>query len=174
MVKEDRVFIYGVPGVGKTYFSKMLGKDLKLPVIEGDRVRNVACKGRSKQQYPFLYYGTCKAYVEFGTLNETNVMRGLLAVRHALSPYVFDELKKYEVYIIEAAFLDPSALKEYGKVILLTMSDEKKHYKQFLSHREKLLDIYKNEFYAARLVQQYLIEEASRLGIEVIDRAMRK
>ena len=169
MKENDKIFIYGVPGVGKSYLSKELGKKLKLLVIEGDKIKTKLKKNISREQSPFLYLGTCQAYKKFGELNQENAVNGLLAVRKALSGAITEEVKNWHSLILEAAFLDPSILQEIGKVILVITSDEKRHKKQFLHHRERLFDIGGNEFRAARIVQKYLVEEATGLNVQIID-----
>lgn len=166
MSQSQIIFIYGVPGTGKTYYSKLLGKQLGLPVIEGDKIKNIARKGRPKNQFPFLYLGTCQAYQVFGELNQVNAIQGLKEVREALRPFVIEEIKKQNSFILEAAFLDPNELQQFGKVILLTLTDENLHKKRYLSHREKILDFSANEFKTARIIQKFLIEEAEKLGIQ--------
>src|SRR5437879_822303 len=70
---------------------------------------------------------------------------------------------------MEGAFLNPTSLKKLGQVILLTTLDEKLHKKHFLKHREKLLDLRGKEFKAARMNQEFLIEEAKKLKIQIIN-----
>ena len=167
MNSDKKVFIYGVPGTGKTYLSKLLGKKLNLPVVEGDKIKSKLKQIVSKKQSPFLYLGTCQAYKEFGELNRENTIKGMLAVRSALSDAVADEIKDRDNFILEGAFLDPNLLIKTGKVILLVVLDEARHKKQFLNHREKLLDFTGNEFKAARIIQDYFIDEAKKLGVEI-------
>lgn len=163
------IFIYGVPGVGKTHYSKILRKKLGLSIIEADKIKRKARENKPRKESPFLYLGTCLAYKQFGELNEENVIKGLMAVRNALMEAVETEIKTNEDTIIEGAFLDPNSLNKFGKVILLTTSDEQKHKKQFLKHREKLFDFKGNEFKAARILQEYSVNEAKNLGIEIIN-----
>ena len=163
------IFIYGVPGVGKTHFSRILEKELNFPVIEADKIKKKARKNKSKREYPFLYLGTSQAYKQFGELNKTNAIKGLMAVRHALMENVGAEIRDSKSTIIEGAFLDPNLLKKYGRVILLTTVDEQQHKKQFLQHREKLLDFKGEEFQAARLIQEFLIDEAKELDFEIVE-----
>lgn len=165
----SKIFIYGVPGAGKTYFAKALSKKVNLPVLEGDLIKTQLRKNKSKTEFPFLYLGTCQAYQQFGELNQTNAIQGLLAVRAALTKAVEKEIENYDSLILEGAFLDPRILMKYGKVILLTTTEEKKHKHQFLSHTEKLLDFRGNEFKAARIIQKYFIDEATELGVEIIE-----
>lgn len=164
-----RIFIYGVPGVGKTHYSKVLGKELGLSVFEADKIKKEERKGKHKKNHPFLYLGTCLAYQQFGDLNEVNVIKGLIAVRHALQKALEAKIKKHDHSIIEGAFLEPGSVRKFGKPLLLVTTDEEKHKRQFLSHREKLLDLQNNEFRSARIIQKFLINEAKQLDIEIID-----
>lgn len=158
-----RIFIYGVPGAGKTYYSKVLGKKLNLPVFEADKLK--------RRVFSFQNLNTCLAYKKFGASTLKNVIKGLLLVRNTYRNVVEKEISKSSNFIMEGAFLDPNSLTEFGKPILLVTSDENKHQSQFQRHREKLLDFHKNEFRAARMIQKYLISEAKRLGIEIIENA---
>lgn len=164
-----KIFIYGVPGAGKTYFSKVLSKQLNFPVVAGDTIKSQVRKNTSKTDFPFLYLGTCQAYRQFGELNQDNAIQGLLAVRRALQIPVEQEIEKYDNLVLEAAFLDPRRMEKYGKVILLVSKDESQHKKQFLSHREKFFDLRGHEFKTARIIQEYLITEAAELEIEVVE-----
>jgi 2-phosphoglycerate kinase len=163
------VFIYGVPGVGKTHYSKIIGKELGISIIEADKIKRKARENKPKREYPFLYLGTCLAYKQFGELNKENAIKGLLTVRNALREAVEAEINTNEDMIIEGAFLDPNLVKGFGRVILITSIDEQKHKKQFLRHREKLFDFKGNEFKAARILQEYLINEAKSLGVEIVN-----
>lgn len=153
-------FIYGVPGVGKTYYAKGLSKQLNLIVIEGDRL---------KKQVGKSGLTTCKAFKQFGELNQKNAIKGLLLVRKELASVVEEKIKNQTDYLLEAAFLDPLKISRWGRAILLTVTDEKQHWRQFLHHREKLFDWRKQEFKAARMIQDYLIVEAKKIGIEIVN-----
>lgn len=169
MNERKKIFIYGVPGTGKTYFSKILGKQLNVPVVNGDQLRKNFRKNKQKSEFPFLYFGTCTAYKMFGGFTPENVIKGLISVRKALWSTVLKELRHGNNFVLEGAFLDPNKLKKYGKVILLTVLDERQHKKQFLHHIEKLFDISENEFKAARIIQKYFLKEAKKFNIEIID-----
>lgn len=162
------IFIYGVPGSGKTYYSKLFAKEHNLKAFEADTLRKIAQQDKPQSQYPFLYVGTCQAYKLFGDLNKEHATQGLLAVREALRDVVEDKTKQLEGYIIEGAFLDPLHVSAFGIPKLLVTLDEARHKRQFYRHREKLLDVYGNEFRSARFNQEFLIQEAQELGIEII------
>jgi 2-phosphoglycerate kinase len=164
-----KIFIYGVPGTGKTFLSQILARTLEVEVVEGDKIKAKLRKGKSKDDFPFLFLGTCLAYKFYGDLNQSNVIKGLMSVREALKDAVVSEIKIKETFILESAFLDPNVVNKYGKVILLTTMDESRHRTQFLTHIEKILDFRGNEFRSARIVQDYLISEAKNLNIKIID-----
>ncbi len=166
----QKIFIYGVPGSGKTYISKKLSKILNLPVIEGDKIKSLARKGKPKDKFPFLYLGTSQAFGEFGKLSEETAIKGLLAVRETLKEFVKTEVDKQhgKGFILEAAFLDPNLLKNSGEAVLITVPDKARHKRQFLSHREKVFDFSGSEFKAARIVQEYLVPEAKGLNIPIL------
>lgn len=126
-----------------------------MPVVEADR------KIKKK-------YGTCQAFKLFGEFNEANAIKGLLSVRDETMERVRELIAKND-FILEGAFLDPKDLKNYGRVILLVTKNENQHHKQFCTHREKLLDFSGNEFKSARIIQDYLIKEAKKLGVEIIE-----
>ncbi len=106
-MNQNKIFIYGVPGTGKTTFSRLLQQKLGYPLIEADELRSIAQKDHTQDKQPFLYLSTTDAYKNFGQMNETNIMKGLQAVREALDPYVQEK----EVSKLQADYLK----KRYGK-----------------------------------------------------------
>lgn len=164
-----RIFIYGVPGSGKTYFSKIVGRDLGLQIIEADSFKKKVQTRKPKDKYPFLYSGTCGAYKQFGQLSQETAVKGLTSVRQAFDKFIQNEIKRKDQFVLEGAFLNPLSFKDKGILILIVTTDEKKHQKQYFQHREKLLDITHSEFRAARIIQEFLIKEAKGLGIKIIE-----
>lgn len=171
MIKKNstKIFIYGVPGSGKTTFSLDLKEKMGYTLVEGDTLRVLAQKDKTREEYPFAYMGTSGAFRKFGDLTEENVIKGLKAVRNNMVPYIQEEIEKYpNTLILECAFLDPEQVMNKGKIILLTKTDEEAHRKQFFAHREE------NEkglehFRAARIIQNYLIEEAKKYNVEIVE-----
>jgi 2-phosphoglycerate kinase len=84
-------------------------------------------------------------------------------------PYIQEEIEKYpNELILECAFLDPEQVMNKGKIILLTKKDEESHRKQFFTHREeneKSLEHFK----VARIIQDFLIEEAKNYPVEIVE-----
>jgi|SRR3989338_49402 len=163
---DFKIFIYGVPGSGKTYISQKMSDNLKLPLFEADTLKEELKKLTTKEDSPFLFLGTCQAYRHFGELNDENVIKGLKAVRQALAESVAKEVQNHKAVIIEGAFLDPNLLKDLGRLILVITSDEEQHRRQFFQHREKSEDNI-SEFKAVRIIQNFLINEAKALNIEI-------
>ncbi len=169
MEQPKKVFIYGVPGSGKTTFSLYLNNTLNYPLIEGDTLRTLAQKDKTREKDPFAYIGISGAFRKFGDPTEENVIKGLKAVRQNMVPYIQEEIEKYpNELILECAFLDPEQVMGKGKIILLTKEDEEAHRKQFFDHREeneKSLEHFK----AARIIQNYLIKEATKYIVETVE-----
>ena len=166
---DSKIFIYGVAGSGKTTFSLDLKEKMNYPLVEGDTLRTVSQKGKTREEAPFAYMGTSGAFRKFGDFIEENVIKGLRAVRENMIPYIQEEIKKYpNELIFECAFLDPEQVIGKGKIILLTKQDEEGHRKQFFAHREE------NEkglehFKASRIIQDFLIKEAENYPVEIIE-----
>lgn len=165
----DKIFVYGVPGSGKTTFSLYLKEKMKYPFVEGDTLRVLAQKDKTREEDPFAYMGTSGAFRKFGNLTEENVIKGLKAVRKNMVPYIQEEIEKYpNKLILECAFLDPEQVMNQGKIILLTKKDEENHRKQFFAHREeneKSLEHFK----ATRIIQDFLTEEAKNYNVEIVE-----
>ncbi len=164
----NKVFIYGVPGSGKTYASIVLQKKLGIELLEADILRAEFQKDTTPKKDPFFFVGTCQAYKYFGEINSENCKKGLLEVRKAMSEIVSREIEKSDRLIVEGAFLDPNILNSLGKMVLVVTSDEAEHRKHFFENRLEEEDKI-NEFKAVRLVQESLITEARNLNIDIIE-----
>jgi 2-phosphoglycerate kinase len=163
---HSKIFLYGVPGVGKTYLSKKLAKIYKLPVIELDKLRIHAQEGKLIETDPFLFLGTTEAYKVFGKPTKQNILRGLNEVRDAFNPLINDSLDTVgnKQFIAESAFIKPDLYKNQGIVILIIQPDIDVHKKQFFTHRKNNEEMRKS-FLAARVIQDYLQKEAKEKNI---------
>jgi 2-phosphoglycerate kinase len=168
-MNPNKIFIYGVPGAGKTTLSQELQKELGYPLVEADELRSIAQKEYSEAEKPFLYLPTTDAFKYFGEFSEENIIKGLQEVRTALTPYVEAEISKHpDTLIMESAFLNPFVLKNQGQLILIATSDEQKHSNQFFEHRKNNGDTLE-KFRSARIIQNYLLEEAHQNGVIIIE-----
>jgi 2-phosphoglycerate kinase len=159
MNNSQKIFIYGVPGTGKTKYSKILGRQTGFSIVEADQIKKKLG----------IHIGTCQAFKQFGDFNRENVIKGLIFVRKALCSTVLKEVTKRDAIILEGAFLNPQQLLPLGRVLLLTTTDEYEHKKQFRHHLEYLFDIHETTFKAARIIQEYFCDEAKKLRVETID-----
>ncbi len=165
----NKIFIYGVAGSGKTTFSLDLKEKTNYTLVEGDTLRALAQKGKTKEEAPFAYMGTSGAFRKFGDLTEENVIKGLRAVRDNMIPYIQEEIEKHpNELIFECAFLDPEQVMNKGKLILLTKTDEESHRKQFFAHREEN-ETGLEHFKAVRIIQEFLIAEAKQYPVEIVE-----
>lgn len=165
---KNLIFLYGVPGSGKTHISRNMAAELHLPLFEADALKDELRKSTTKEKSPFLFLGTCQAYRQFGELNAEHAIKGLAAVRQALAGRVDEEIQKHDEMIMEGAFLDPKLVQKYGRIILVITPDEQHHRKQFFEHRENT-EANLQEFKAARIVQDFLINEAKDLQIGIVE-----
>jgi 2-phosphoglycerate kinase len=163
-----KLFIYGVPGVGKTHASHLLAKRLKLPLLEADTLWKVAQRGKSPATHPFLFAHTCKAYQLIGPKKKINIIKGLREVRKAMGSHILRAIKKYPADLVaEASFLDPHVLSKLGTMILVVARDKARHEKQFFAHRDKKRNA--TEFLVARTIQRFLIDEARKNNIQLVE-----
>lgn len=164
-----KVLIYGAPGAGKSSTTVRLGALLAIPTFEGDYLREHVAQGeKTEVEDPFLYVGTKEAWKLFGDFNRANIVKGLKAVRSSMLPYVDNELAKHEKVIFEAAFLTPLVYNDKWPLILVVTKDEAKHRQQFFSKRPQS-HINEQNFTASRILQDYLINEATDLDVEIVE-----
>jgi 2-phosphoglycerate kinase len=163
------IFIYGVPGSGKTTIGRGLAERLGYRFVEADRVRDQARDNpRGGPSAPFLVVGTTEAWGMFGDLSPSTAMRGLIAVRDALALAVANEIKQQRApFVMEAAFLRPRDVRRVGPVLLVITEDEYDHEQHFFEHRLKERSTVES-FRAARMLQDYLIQEAAKASIPIL------
>lgn len=167
MVNKN-IFLFGVPGSGKTTVAHELQKILGYENLELDQVRREAQIGKDEQTYPFLFNFTTSAWQKFGKLSEDSAIKGLLAIREAIQPFVLKEVKRHHRPVIaEAAFLDPSIISQMGQCFLITCPDKSQHYNQFFVHRNQSSET-DLQFEAAKFIEEYLIQEAKRLDTPIL------
>jgi 2-phosphoglycerate kinase len=162
------VFIYGVPGAGKTAFSCALARGSGTPLVEADGLREKISHDKNSDD-PFVRIGTSEAFREFGTLSLENTLKGLHAVRKSMAPYVKTEIEHRPTPIImEGAFLDPASLPVKSLRVFLATSDISRHRVQYFSHRDETPETLE-AFTAARIIQEYLAKESKDLPVIAIE-----
>jgi len=165
---RNTIFLYGVPGVGKTYLSQKIKKQYNYSVVEADTIRQSAQNGKDRAKDPFFFLGTTEAYKQFGEPTKQNAMKGLMAVRKVMHPYIIRHLQNQTTdLIIEGAFITPSLCRAYGPLYLVINQNAKIYEMRFFEHRERnqeMLISFKN----AVTIQNYLIEEAYGLSIPLV------
>jgi len=160
----NRIYIYGVPGTGKSTLAKEVARSIHCRFVELDAVRPIAQAKVNIYQEPFLYEYTTEAWKKFGPLNYKNVVKGLVGIRQAFKPFIEQELAKYSGNVIaEAVFVEPSE-----SAVLITNSDEELHYNNFFVHRKRNKDA-DLQFQAARLMQDFLIQEAKEKSLTIVE-----
>jgi 2-phosphoglycerate kinase len=163
----EKLFIYGVPGTGKTTLSKELAIDNDLDFYELDLVKKEAQKYVSKEINPFLHQGTCRAWQLLGEETIKSYICGFNEVRKSMLKYV-QKIYKRNYGVFEGAFIDPTDTVNYGQNILLIVESESKHRNQFFTHRN-IDQATVSEFEVVRIIQQHLICEADALGVRVVE-----
>src|SRR3989338_7228058 len=169
MQNISKIFIYGVPGSGKTTLSLKMQSKLPYPLIEADALREIAQKEKTEQEDPFVYVGTTEVFYKFGELSEENAVKGLRAVRKSMAPYVSRKISEYpDGFIMEGAFLNPEEICGYGKLILIVTPNERKHRSQYFEHREQNQNN-AEMFQAARIIQGHLLQEAKNYAALIVE-----
>jgi 2-phosphoglycerate kinase len=162
------VFLYGVPGAGKTYLGEKLKKRYNFDLVDADTIQERARNGKDKQKEPFLFHDITEAYKEFGDPTKENVIKGLKAVREVMHPYIIGHLQSQTIdMIVEGSFVTPSLCRAYGPLYLVINQNPKIYEMRFFEHREKTPEML-TAFQNARIMQNYLMEEAYGLSIQII------
>lgn len=163
------IFIYGVPGSGKTTIANKLAKSLNMEIFEADAVRGISQKVKNIKDHPYNFLPTTEAYKALGKRTSENVIKGVVNVRLVMKKIVNKKLSNYKNGVIfESAILDPNDLINKGLFILITIPSENQHKNQFLVHRTK--EAFTNgQFENARIIQDYYINEAKNLKIKIFE-----
>lgn len=181
------VLLAGVPGIGKSTLSVDLSKRLEITNIIGtDMVREILRQTISSNLIPELHCSSYEAYKHLKpTINpilrqsivgyEEQCRHVIVGVEAAIQSALYSR----ENTIIEGVHLAPNILnrsildESHVLMILLYLENEEEHLRRIQSRgsevKQRSADRYLSSFQAIRKIQTYLVEEANKLNIPIIE-----
>ena len=181
------ILLAGVPGIGKSTLAASLSERLEITNIIGtDMIREILRQTISSKLIPEIHCSSYEAYKYLKpTLNpilrqsivgyEEQTRHIIVGVEAAIQSALYSR----ETTIIEGVhlapnILNPDILKEpHVLMILLYLEDEEEHIKRIKSRgleiTKRAADRYINYFPEIRSIQTYLVEEATKLNIPIIE-----
>ncbi|MHA1446906.1 MAG: hypothetical protein ACTSSN_09465 [Candidatus Heimdallarchaeaceae archaeon] len=181
------VLLAGVPGIGKSTLSVDLSKRLEITNIIGtDMVREILRQTISSNLIPELHSSSYNAYKHLKpTINpilrqsivgyEEQCRHVIVGVEAAIQSALYSR----ENTIIEGVHLAPNILnrsvldESHVLLILFYLENEKEHLRRIQSRgsevKQRGADRYLSSFQEIRKIQTYLVEEANKLNIPIIE-----
>ncbi|MBI2549425.1 hypothetical protein HYW21_08835 [Candidatus Woesearchaeota archaeon] len=180
------VTLYGVNACGKSTLSHIVGSMLR----EGlEQEVNVLGTDYLKGPYRFEHpdderfrYDSYECWRRFGEPTQKHVIQGFRDYREALDPYVRTAfnfaVETKNGLVVEGVHIIPTTVMDYRdqgtdvRAILLYVSDNETHLKRFTAkagHHSELLTTFQTNFERIRWIQDYLLEEAVRHGVTIIN-----
>ncbi len=181
------VLLAGVPGIGKSTLSVDLSKRLEITNIIGtDMVREILRQTISSNLIPELHSSSYEAYKYLKpTLNpilrqsivgyEEQCRHVIVGVEAAIQSALYSR----ENTIIEGVHLAPNILirsvleESHVIMILFYLENEEEHLRRIKSRGSEVIqrgaDRYLRSFQEIRNIQTYLVEEANKLNIPIIE-----
>ncbi|MCE7747517.1 MAG: AAA family ATPase [Candidatus Heimdallarchaeota archaeon] len=181
------VLLAGVPGIGKSTLSVDLSKRLEITNIIGtDMVREILRQTISSNLIPELHSSSYDAYKHLKpTINpilrqsivgyEEQCRHVIVGVEAAIQSALYSR----ENTIIEGVHLAPNILnrsileESHVLMILLYLENEEEHLRRIRSRgsevKQRGADRYLSSFQEIRKIQTYLVEEANKLNIPIIE-----
>ncbi|MCE7738808.1 MAG: AAA family ATPase [Candidatus Heimdallarchaeota archaeon] len=181
------ILLAGVPGIGKSTLSVDLSKRLEITNIIGtDMVREILRQTISSKLIPELHSSSYEAYKYLKpTINpilrqsivgyEEQCRHVIVGVEAAIQSALYSR----ENTIIEGVHLAPNILNrsilEESHVILILfyLENEEEHLRRIKSRgsevKQRGADRYLSSFQEIRNIQTYLVEEANKLNIPIIE-----
>ncbi len=181
------VLLAGVPGIGKSTLSVDLSKRLEITNIIGtDMVREILRHTISSNLIPELHSSSYEAYKYLKpTINpilrqaivgyEEQCRHVIVGVEAAIQSALYSR----ENTIIEGVHLAPNILnrsvldESHVLMILFYLENEEEHLRRIQSRgsevKQRGADRYLSSFQEIRKIQTYLVEEANKLNIPIIE-----
>lgn len=181
------ILLAGVPGIGKSTLSVDLSKRLEITNIIGtDMVREILRQTISSNLIPELHSSSYEAYKHLKpTINpilrqsivgyEEQCRHVIVGVEAAIQSALYSR----ENTIIEGVHLAPNILnrsvldESHVLMILFYLENEEEHLRRIQSRgsevKQRGADRYLSSFQEIRKIQTYLVEEANKLNIPIIE-----
>lgn len=181
------ILLAGVPGIGKSTLASDLSDRLEITNIIGtDMIREILRKTISSKLIPEIHSSSYDAY-KYLKQNLNPILRRSIVGYEEQSRHIVvgveaaiqSALYSRENTIIEGVHLAPNILKpeilneDHVVMILLCLEDEAEHIKRIKSRgtqiEKRSSDRYIEAFPEIRNIQTYLVEEASKAGVPIIE-----
>ena len=185
MDNKKVIGIYGVFSVGKSFIAHDLSsKFLEYDTVATDNLLAIA-RDLDKSD-PYLQQSSYLAWKVLGDNSSENIIEGFNKYRDKLQPFIriiLDRAYNQRVdMILEGIHISPEVFQEYGSLldarpILITIPDRTIHWariKEKCKDRPTLLERITPHFDTARKLQDYLIEEAKRCNVPIIENSGKK
>jgi 2-phosphoglycerate kinase len=153
-------------------------------ILSTDTIRQVLRSIKDKSKNPELFCHTYQAHIhkQVGSENLDPILRGFLAQLEHIDPFVKKGVQKFVAEgtdaLVEGVHIIPGALEgmSEGVIEILINPDIKTHEEMFVSKYRsgKLRTVSKdegirtNEFQAAKIIQEYMVEQAETKNIHII------
>lgn len=181
------VLLAGVPGIGKSTLSVDLSKRLEITNIVGtDMVREILRQTISSNLIPELHSSSYEAYKYLKPMINPILRQSIVGYeeqcRHVIvgvEAAIQSALYSRENTIIEGVHLAPNILnrsvldESHVLMILFYLENEEEHLRRIQSRGSEVeqrgADRYLSSFQEIRKIQTYLVEEANKLNIPIIE-----
>ena len=185
MENKKVIGLYGVFGVGKSYLAHRLSSQLlDYDTVSTDNLLAIARDLNKSDVY--LQQSSYLAWQLLGDSSYKNITRGFELYRSRLQPFIriiLDRVYKQRVdMIFEGVHISPDVLQEYNhlldaKPLLVIISDKRIHWERIeekCKDRPDLLKRITPHFQIARKLQKFLIKEADRNNVPIVDNRVEK
>ncbi|MEK6879902.1 MAG: hypothetical protein AABY22_09860 [Nanoarchaeota archaeon] len=177
------ILIGGTSYIGKSTISLQLGFTLNIKqIVDIDTIRDVLRGELSKKQSPYLHYCSTTAW-QYTTkeMTKKDLTQGYEKYCKIMLPHVRRIIKVAKLMgkdtIIEGVHIIPKLYKNYTKrrnvYLIILKASEENHWENLKRRREefrgKRMEKYKKRFPYARIIQDYLISEAKKYKIDLIN-----
>ncbi|MHA1400298.1 MAG: AAA family ATPase [Candidatus Heimdallarchaeaceae archaeon] len=187
LYKPIIILLAGVPGIGKSTLASHLSRRLEITnIIGSDMIREILRQSISDKLAPELYGSSYEAYKYVKPEINPTLDKSIIGFEEqsrliivGVEAVIQSALYSRENTIIEGVHLAPNLLKPtilnnpHVFFFLLHLDDEEEHLTRFRSRGLKVVERdaerYINAFEEIRTIQQYLVEEAKKVKVPIIE-----